>query len=168
MQRGHVDDARKDLVRLVLDTNVVLDWLLFQNADVAGLEQAVADGRVEILVHGPALDELRRVLTYPQCRLDPNAQQALVTRYCSLVAVPSVPAGFGLNDLQLPSGFPHCRDPDDQHFIALAYHTRADALVTRDKQILKLRKRVRAFGVTLFTPLQMAEALRSLQIEVAC
>ena len=56
--------------RLVLDTNVVLDWLVFANADVRVLTSAVATGGVQVMVYQAMLDELSRVLGYPLLKLD--------------------------------------------------------------------------------------------------
>ena len=35
---------------------------------------------------------------------------------------------------------PHCRDADDQKFLELAARCRADVLVTRDRQLLRLAR----------------------------
>jgi predicted nucleic acid-binding protein len=63
-----------------------------------------------------------------------------------------MPEGFSRETLLLPSNFPRCRDGDDQPFLALAYHARAEGLLTKDKAILKLRKKVRKFGVSILAP----------------
>lgn len=142
---------------LVLDTNVVLDWLVFCSAP--DLQRAVTERRVQIVTHQPALEELRRVLTYPQCKLDPPAQQQVLQLYRSATTLAALPMGFSIEHLMLPAGFPHCRDGDDDPFFALAHHARADALVTKDNAVLKLRKRALRFGVTILTPAQLAERL---------
>ena len=147
-------------MRIVLDTNVVLDWLVFADVGTAELQQAVTDGRVEIITHRSAVEELRRVLAYPQCGLGLQEQQVILERYRSLTSSAIVPEGFGRENLQLPSGFPRCRDRDDEHFIALAYHVHADALVSRDHAVLELVKRAGKFGVTILCPVQLAEVLR--------
>lgn len=147
-------------MRIVLDTNAVLDWLVFSDANMAELRLALADGRVQIITHEPAVDELRRVLAYPQCKLQPPDQQEVLQRYQSQASIAVLPEGFAVTNLLLPTGFPSCRDRDDEPFIALAYHVRADALVTKDKEILRLRKRAAKFGVSIMNPLQLAEALR--------
>src|SRR5688572_3720390 len=107
---------------LVLDTNVVLDWLVFRDAVVQGLQQAVEQRRVTIVTHAAAIDELRRVLAYPQCKLATEAQAELLSRYRMATHEATLPTGFALDNLLLPAGFPNCRDADDQHFLALAYH----------------------------------------------
>jgi putative PIN family toxin of toxin-antitoxin system len=147
------------VLRLVLATNVVLDWLLFRDASVAGMAKAVSEQRVELVTHQPALDELSRVLAYPQCKLDVPGQQELLERYRSAICVHPMPDGFARDNLLLPAGFPRCRDRDDEPFLALTYHARADGLVTRDKAILNLRKRARRFGVAILNPIQLLQAV---------
>jgi putative PIN family toxin of toxin-antitoxin system len=144
---------------LVLDTNIVLDWLVFRDASMNGLRRALSEQRLQLITHQPALDELRRVLAYPQCKLAAPEQLEILQHYQSVTTLATLPDGFGLHNLLLPAGFPSCRDPDDEHFLALAYHVGACSLVTRDKAILRLRKRVQKFGVTLLAPLQLPATL---------
>lgn len=144
------------LLTLVLDTNVVLDWLVFHDTGLGWLQQAVDQQRITVVTHTAAIDELRRVLTYPQCKLGALEQEALLNRYRAACMEAALPAGFSLENLLLPAGFPNCRDSDDQHFLALAYHAKADGLVTKDKQVLRLKKRATRFGVTIGSPKEFA------------
>jgi uncharacterized protein len=137
---------------LVLDTNVVLDWLVFGDAGVARLREAVEQRRNPIVTHVAAIDELRRVLAYPQCKLATADQDVMLNRYRMASHEAAMPLGFRLDNLLLPAGFPSCRDTDDQHFLALAYHAKADGLLTKDRQLLRLRKRAARFGVTIVSP----------------
>jgi predicted nucleic acid-binding protein len=41
---------------------------------------------------------------------------------------------------------PLCEDPDDQKFLQLAWHAHAGHLLTRDKALLKLARRVAELG----------------------
>lgn len=142
---------------LVLDTNVVIDWLVFDHPFMEPLRRAAAVGRVRILTYDPAIDEVRRVLAYPMLKLPVTRQSAVMTQYLAQTVLATVPPDFTLDALQTPPGFPRCRDPDDQHFLALAFHTRAHALASRDKAVLKLTRRLRKFGVTLFTVPELIE-----------
>jgi putative PIN family toxin of toxin-antitoxin system len=146
-------------MRLVLDTNVVLDWLVFKDARMSELHRAWDERRLELVTHMPALDELRRVLTYPQFKLAGSEQRAVFECYESRVRIVSLPDGITMENLGMPAGFPRCKDGDDDHFIALAYHHRADAVVSKDRAVLDLAKRVRKFGVTIFSPQQLAVKL---------
>jgi uncharacterized protein len=137
---------------LVLDTNIVLDCFVFRDPAMRALVGAMEDERVRTLVHACTLDELERVLAYPQCRLSAIEQRKVMDRYRAMSIPSPVPEGFTREALMLPPRFPQCRDHDDQPFLALAYHAHADALVTKDKAILKTRRKVRRFGVVIFAP----------------
>jgi uncharacterized protein len=137
-------------VKLVLDTNVVIDWLVFDDPFLAAFRDRVLDGRVTIVTHEPALSELRRVLTYPALRLTAERQASVLARY---EAQTKMLEAFTES---LPERFPECRDPDDDPFLALAWHAKAKALVSRDKRVLKLAKRARKFGFEVITVPQLA------------
>jgi putative PIN family toxin of toxin-antitoxin system len=136
-------------MRLILDTNIALDWLVFNDPSVAVLKTAITSHRVEICTHPTLTDELQRVLTYPVLKLDAVRQSSVLSDYRTQTTLTVVPEKLARDNLLLPTGFPQCRDRDDQPFIALAYHAKADALVTRDKTVLKLRKRAARFGVAI-------------------
>lgn len=146
-------------MKLILDTNIVLDWLVFRDAGVTGLQPALDRGHIEIVTHAPAVDELRRVLAYAQFKLAIERQREMLAHYSSHSRLVTLPHGLDLDELGLPPGFPACRDSDDQHFLALAYHERADALVSKDAAILELTKRVQRFGVTVLDPRQLSDCL---------
>jgi putative PIN family toxin of toxin-antitoxin system len=140
-------------MRLVLDTNIVLDWLLFEDARMSELQRAWDERRVELVTHMPALEELRRVLTYPQFKLSESKQAELLECYESRARMVT------LENLGMPAGFPRCKDCDDDHFLALAYH-HADAVVSKDRAVLALAKRARKFGVTVLSPQQLTAKLK--------
>lgn len=148
-------------MRLVLDTNIVLDWLLFADRRLSELQRAWDEQRLELITHSPALQELRRVLTYPQFRLSEGEQQTILASYESRVRVMPLPDGLTMQNLGMPAGFPRCKDCDDDHFLALAYHHHADAVVSKDRAVLDLAKRARKFGVTVLSPLQLAARLET-------
>ncbi len=146
-------------LRLVLDTNVVIDWLVFDDPFMNPLRHGVADGRIVVLTHEPATVELKRVLGYRQLKLDATRQVEVFTRYQEQSAAFVMPAAFSLKQLLLPGGFPRCRDRDDEHFLALAYHAKADALVSRDNAVYGLKNRASKFGMTILNVQEMIAAL---------
>jgi putative PIN family toxin of toxin-antitoxin system len=135
--------------RWVLDTNVVIDWLMFDHPFMNPLRENVRNGRLTILTHPPAIAELKRVLAYRQLKLTDARQQAIFADYLARTREVALPAGASLKNLMMPGGFPRCRDRDDEHFVALAYHQKADALVSRDNAVLGLKKRAEKFGVQI-------------------
>jgi putative PIN family toxin of toxin-antitoxin system len=118
---------------LVLDTNVVLDLLHFDDAMARPLRHALEDGRVRCVVTQATLEEWRRVLAYPEFGLDAARQAGLLARY---QALSEMVEGAGA-----PAGLPNCSDPDDQKFLELAVAARVQGLVSKDRALLKLRRR---------------------------
>ena len=136
-------------ITLVLDTNVVIDWLVFDDPFMNPLRFGVRDENVLIATHPPAVDELKRVLAYPQLKLSAERQRNIFSRYQLQTSIAEMPPDFGVKNLLLPGGFPRCSDRDDEHFLALAYHVRANALVSRDNAVLGLKTRAAKFGMTI-------------------
>lgn len=149
-------------LRWVLDTNVVIDWLVFNHPFMDPLRNAVRDGSLQVLTHGPAIDELRRVLAYRQLKLNAERQQQVLDAYLASTLAVTLPAGATLKHLMMPGGFPRCRDRDDEHFVALAYHHRADALVSRDNAVYGMKSRAAKYGLDIVN-VQQAIALLSPQ-----
>ena len=149
----------------MLDTNVVLDLLHFDDATARPLRLALEDGRVRCVVTDATLAEWRRVLAYPEFALDPVQQAALFARYQALavqadsagVDVGLPPIHYGLTPVW--RRMPRCSDPDDQKFIELAAAAEAQGLVSKDRAVLKLRRRCAPF----FQVMTPAEAVRWLR-----
>ena len=136
--------------RCVIDTNVVLDWLVFDDPGAQWLRDTSREG-CEILTHTTLIEELSRVLAYPDLKLTGDRRAELLQRYAERTVQSEMPEAFSRDCLLLPAGFPHCADRDDDVFLAVVYHARADALVTKDKALLKLRKRAARYGVRILT-----------------
>ncbi|MEJ0039941.1 MAG: putative toxin-antitoxin system toxin component, PIN family [Gammaproteobacteria bacterium] len=139
-------------MKLVLDTNVVIDWLVFDHAFLASFREQVRSRGVQVITHRPALVELERVLEYPVLKLSAHRRAAVLEQYGAL-------ASYFESGAELPAGFPRCRDPDDNPFLQLAWQAGADALVSRDKAVLKLAKRARKFGFQIYDVPRMVAVL---------
>ena len=147
------------MLRLVLDTNVWLDWLVFDDPSVAPVKAAVAEGRVEVFIDAAVEAELVRVLDYPFGTRSLDAQaQAKAVAECLRIARRD--EGGGMRDEERP--LPVCSDPDDQKFLELALACGAGFLVTRDAALLELaRNRVRPLPYRIVTPQELAAALEA-------
>jgi predicted nucleic acid-binding protein len=137
-------------IRLVLDTQVWLDWLVFDDPGVRRLRNAVHLGRAEVTLDAACDAELERVLAYDLGRhsIAPDAQtRALgearrLARRVDIALSPSERAGL-----------PRCRDPDDQKFLEAAAAAGAHVLVTKDRALLELnRRRTRAIPFRIRKP----------------
>ena len=131
---------------IVLDTNVVLDWLLFRNPDCAALGAALLAGDVRWLATAAMRSELAHVLDRGHLdgrNADEAALWSLWDRHSVQVSAPVPPS---------PPGHPRCSDPDDQKFIDLAVACDARWLLSRDRAVLKLARRLRELGVDTLPP----------------
>jgi putative PIN family toxin of toxin-antitoxin system len=129
----------------VLDTNVVLDWLVFRNPACRALEQALEQRRLRWVVSTAMREELAHVLGRglgARWAVDPQQWQAAWDRHAQTLPPPAA----------APAHWPRCTDPDDQKFIELAIAASARWLITRDRALLKLARRSRAYGVEVLTP----------------
>lgn len=145
--------------RLVLDTNVWLDWLVFADPAVGPIRQAVQDRRIEIVMDQPCEAELERVLSYP---IRGSVAPADVQALWMVEALGMVRRLKRNGNGAVPPSLPRCRDPDDQKFLELARDGDADFLVTRDKALLALaRRRYQPLPFRVVTPVQFHEVHRA-------
>ena len=130
--------------RIVLDTNIVMDMLHFDDRHTQPLRRAIDDGRLQCFADGECLAELERVTGYPAFALDAGGRESLFERYQSMIT---------RCDAQAEESFvlPRCRDEDDQKFLVLAARCNADHLITRDKLLLKLAHHRRLPPYTILT-----------------
>jgi putative PIN family toxin of toxin-antitoxin system len=127
-------------LRLVLDTNVVLDLVVFRDPAVRPLGEALEKGGAVAVTRGDCLEELERSLAYRRLGLDAAAQSRALEDFRSRATLLDMPPGRARTDLPL------CADPDDQKFLELAWHSGAGFLVTRDKALLRLGRAVARLG----------------------
>ncbi|SAK38934.1 putative toxin-antitoxin system toxin component, PIN family [Caballeronia ptereochthonis] len=134
-------------LRVVLDSNVWIDLLVFDDPATRPIHAALEARTLEALIDSRCLRELTRVLDYPQfvrMEVDKTAALATVERLSTLVAVT-------LPEDERP--LPKCRDRDDQKFLELAHASGADWLVSKDRAVLKLARRVaRDFAFRIAEP----------------
>ena len=127
--------------QIVLDTNIVLDLLVFRDAATHPLRDALQTGQLQWVATVPMRDELERVLAYPQIakRLafyDLSPEQVLQARD-ALAQTLDVPSKAAVT----------CKDPDDQKFIDLAVAQRC-LVLSKDHAVLCMAKRLLALGAS--------------------
>jgi putative PIN family toxin of toxin-antitoxin system len=130
---------------VVLDTNVVLDWLVFLNPRCEPLIQAIESRQLRWLVTEPMRDELAHVLSRGVVDAWTPDSNRLWESWHTLSETVSQPQLIG-EGLRL-----RCSDPDDQKFIDLALSS-AQWLISRDRAVLKLARRALRLGVRVTTP----------------
>lgn len=130
--------------RVVIDTQVVMDWLVFDDARARPLVAALQAGRLRWIGRPAMLDELKHVLGRGVAAAygpDLTLIERTFAEHCEMIDREPAPA------LRLV-----CRDKDDQKFIDLAIAEKAAWLISRDRAVLALAKRARLTGLEIGTP----------------
>lgn len=134
-------------MHLVLDTNIVLDLLVFDDAQVRPVKAGLEAGALRWIATAAMREELARVLAYPKLaarvafhRRDAVSVLGDFDRHATLLDVPA----------KAPVT---CGDPDDQKFIDLAVAHRC-TLLSKDYEVLRMKKRLAALQVQALPRLQ--------------
>ena len=125
--------------RIVIDTNVCLDLLVFHDPRWASLLAALETGAVEAVTRADCRDEYNLVLHYSHLPLDAASRPVAASRFDSLVKVVAPAAS--------PVRLPTCTDRDDQKFLESARDAGAGVLITKDKALLKLARKTAQAGL---------------------
>lgn len=142
-----------NLLRVVLDTNVLISTLVFQSETLSWLLEAWQKNAIRPLVSRETTNELFRVLCYPKFGLSANERENLLLDYlswCETVVISNPPV------------VPQCRDPSDRPFLELALIAQADALVTGDNDLTAIAT---DFSIPILTPREFHERLTSVKRE---
>ncbi len=140
--------GRKGAPALVLDTNVVLDLLVFRDpacAALGGLLDRAALGWYATAAMRAEFDDVLARPAFARWAAQQESIAAQWTRWTQLVE--AAPRGTH------PSA-PRCADPDDQMFLDLAIELRPSCLLSRDRELLRLAAPAQALGVRIVTPAQ--------------
>lgn len=134
---------------IVIDNNVVLDLLVFSDPATQLLKTQLAAGQWRWIATRSMRDELAAVLQYP------HMQRVMAGRGVPPEQVlASVDAGVQWME-PAPKATVTCKDKDDQKFIDLAVAHGA-VLLSKDKAVLCMRKRLLAVGVVVQRALESA------------
>jgi uncharacterized protein len=130
-------------VKLVLDTNVVVSALLY-GGSLARLRWLWTGGVIQPVVNRHLVDELIAVFAQSRFRLSEVQIEELLSFYLPYAEVREVK--------RKPTSLPQCRDANDQFLLELAASSKADALVSGDKDLLVLKTQV---TFNILTPAQL-------------
>ena len=129
-------------VRVVLDTNIVLDLWLYKDAATPTLLAALENKSVQWLATQVMRDELERVLAYTH----------IVKRLAfSQLTAEDILVQFDAHVQLMPiaaKALYVCKDGDDQKFIDLAAQHKTQ-LISKDKAVLTMRNRMARLGVAV-------------------
>jgi len=119
--------------RLVIDTNVLVSALIFKDSRHLPLREAWQQKRVTPLLSIATYRELKHVLGYPMFKLEDEQitdAVALIGPYIEWVGI----------DAERVAALPKCSDRDDQKFLQVALCGNADALLSYDRALLKMKR----------------------------
>ena len=119
--------------RLVIDTNVLVSALIFKDSRHLPLREAWQQERVTPLLSIATYRELKHVLGYPMFKLEDEQitdAVALIGPFIEWVAI----------DAERAAALPKCSDRDDQKFLQVALCGNADALLSYDRALLKMKR----------------------------
>ena len=130
---------------VVLDTNAVLDWLVFGDPRIQPVLDALETGRLHWVACAVMRQEVAHMLGHASLvRWSPDATWALA-HFDRLARIrPAPPAN--------PHARLRCTDADDQVFVDLALAEGASWLLTHDRALLKLARRAAARGLRILRP----------------
>ena len=135
------DSARQEALSFdapvcILDTNIVLDLLLFQDQSVSLLRQYIENGGLQPVGHYETFYELADVITRTQFKLSESEQKEILQKWLEIHLVYPKPLETE----------PYCKDHDDDKFFNLARAVQASYLFSKDKKVLKARSKAKRFG----------------------
>lgn len=126
---------------IILDTNILLDILVFDDERAHPLRAALDAKLLDAVATDKTFAELLDVIGREQFSLDKDQQHLIGKQWKSWARI--------ISDNELCQAPWKCKDRDDQVFINLAYSLRPSALISKDKQVLKIAKRAIKEKVTI-------------------
>ncbi len=122
---------------LILDTNIVLDLLVFQDPRANWIRDGIARGQFELIYSSEMLVELTDVIARPQFAQSAYDQSTVLSSWTQMAIHKPTPPRCSFR----------CDDPDDQAFIDLAYHYRPSQLLSKDRKVLQMQRTLGEHGV---------------------
>jgi putative PIN family toxin of toxin-antitoxin system len=145
---------------VLVDTNVWVSALINPTGFPAQVQRAWLDGKFQVVISLPLLEELSEVLTRPRIIRKYPIQATDVEEFLQLLIRHS--------QIVVPTGSVHeCRDPDDDLILETAILGQAQYAVSRDDDIkrdLDLIKHLQAHGITVLSVQQFLTKLEAGEI----
>ncbi|MFZ6742652.1 putative toxin-antitoxin system toxin component, PIN family [Undibacterium sp. JH2W] len=126
--------------RVVIDTNVCLDLFVFKDPRWSVLLESLSNGQLQALTRTDCRDEWLAVLSYPHLAARHDSAEAVTALFdAHITCVTTVET--------LTRKLPVCSDKDDQKFLEIARDSQAQVLITKDKALLKLARKMKQAGM---------------------
>ena len=133
-------------IPVILDTNILLDLIIFKDISVEKLQVLFEKNKIYFLFSCETVNEFKRVINYDKFKFSEIQKKKFIKELNHLIGNTDI---FYLNLNELPV---IVRDPDDHKFIELAYHTKTKYLLTKDHDLLKIKKKLIDYGIQALKP----------------
>lgn len=120
--------------KIVFDTNVCLDLFAFKDPRWQTILYALQSKELTAITREDCRNEWLAVLHYPHLPVDDSNRAQIVSSFDQYIAVEENPP----KAIKLPV----CSDKDDQKFLETCRDANASVLVTKDKALLKLSRKI--------------------------
>jgi putative PIN family toxin of toxin-antitoxin system len=137
--------------RLVLDTNVILDLLVFKDPTAEPIRHLLDAKLVDAVRSEASMLELIDVIQRPMFKLSREEQDIILQAWESVTRL--------LENAAIESAPFTCRDLDDQIFLDMAYSIRPALLLSKDLLVLELRPKAKPHGVEITNQYDCLQAL---------
>jgi predicted nucleic acid-binding protein len=127
--------------RLILDTNVILDLLVFKDPSAEPIRLLLDTNQVDAVRTPASMAELIDVIGRPTFKLSPEEQEIILQKWESSTRL--------LENTSIERAPFTCRDPDDQVFLDMAYSLRPALLLSKDLRVLELRASAKRHGIEI-------------------
>ena len=127
--------------RLVLDTNIILDLLVFKDLSAEPIRLLLDAKLVDAIRTSASMAELMDVIGRPTFKLSREDQETIVQAWESSTRLLE-------NEAIEPAPFT-CRDLDDQVFLDMAYSIRPALLLSKDLRVLELQTIAKRHGIEI-------------------
>ena len=136
---------------IILDTNILLDILVFDDERAHPLRAALDAKKLDAVATDKTFAEFIDVIGREQFSLNEDQQRLIGEQWKKWARI--------VSDEGLCQAPWKCKDRDDQVFINLAYSLRPSALISKDKQVLKIAKRAIKEKVTITSDHEICKLL---------
>ena len=140
-------------LRLVLDTNVILDLLVFKDPSAESIRHLLDAKLVDAVRSEASMAELIDVVGRPTFKLSREDQESILQAWETNTRL--------LEPTDIEQAPFACRDPDDQVFLDMAYSVRPAVLLSKDLRVLELRAITKPHGVEISNQYDRLQALLS-------
>lgn len=121
--------SKKKKSIIIVDSNIWISFMIGKT--ILKLKERVAEGKIEVIITDRLLDEIKEVAS--RKRFEKYFQDAHVKNFFEYLQSIST-------HTKIKSEVNICRDEKDNYLLALAQDSKADYIVTGDKDLLTLEK----------------------------